>query len=278
MKKIIHIADLHIPNNVEESHYSDKLKNLISSIMKKIKNDNKEDVRIVIAGDIFHQKIKVNNEAMKMFHMFLNCLNDICKTFVFAGNHDLLENNTDRIDSITPTFEINGVYKNIVYVDKSLNYKSGYVVDDEIIWVLYSIFDKYSKPSIDIDKLKKEYPNHKIVGLYHGDIVGSVTDIGYTSEVGINTDIFDFCDCVMAGHIHKHQTIKKNGIPIVYAGSVFQRDFGENMTGHGFVLWTFEQDNIDYQLVEVKNQYRLVKFEIDDFDDVEQDNERILNL
>ena len=278
MRKIIHIADIHIPNNIVAKKHAEMFKSLLSEIGKELEGVGEKNVRIVIAGDIFHQKIKVSNEAMKMFHTFLNCLNRMCYTIVFAGNHDMIENNLERTDSISPTFEIDGVYPNVNYADKMLGYKSGYIVDNEFetIWVLYSMFDKFSKP--DLSSVKKKYPSYKIVGLFHGDIVGSVTDIGYTSEKGVDTDIFEECDCVMAGHIHKHQTIKKNGVPIVYAGSVFQRDFGENITGHGFVSWTFDGDSIEYKLKEVKNKYRMLKFEIESFDDVENGNERLLNL
>lgn len=274
IKRIFHLADLHIPNSEEKRPYMDMIKQCLAELLKEIKKYNKDEVRIVVAGDIFHNKIKTTNEARKMFHETLNYLNAMAKTIIFAGNHDLLENNHNRVDSISPTFDIKDVYSNITYADKVLNYKSGYIIDDDVIWVLYSIYDNFAKPNID--GLREKYPDHKIIGLYHGDVVGSVTDTGRMSEKGINTDVFNECDCVMAGHIHRHQEIKKNGVPIVYAGSVFQQDSSENTTGHGFLIWDIETNK--YELHEVKNVYKIYKFKITSYDDVKNDTERLLNL
>ena len=274
VKKIFQISDLHIPNKEQERPYMDMIKQALAELLKETKKYNKDEIRIVLTGDIFHNKIKTTNEAKKMFHETLNYLNAIAKTIIIAGNHDMLENNHNRIDSISPTFDIKGVYPNIVYADKALNYKSGYIIDDNIIWALYSIYDKFAKPNIN--GLKEEYPYKKIIGLYHGDIVGAVTDTGRMSENGIDTNVFSECDFVLAGHIHKFQEIKKNGVPIVYSGSIFQQDSGENTTGHGFVIWDVETNK--YKLFEVTNKYKIYKFHINSYDDVKNDDEKLLNL
>ncbi len=271
---IFHIADLHIPNSEDNRPYMEMLKQALAELLKETKKLNKDEFRIVIVGDIFHNKIKTTNEAKKIFHETLNYLNAIGKTIIIAGNHDMLENNHDRIDSISPTFDIKDVYPNITYADKVLNYKSGYIKDDNIIWALYSMFDKFAKPNID--GLKEQYPDCKIIGLYHGDIVGAVTDVGRMSESGIDTNVFKECDCVMAGHIHRQQEIKKNGVPIVYAGSLFQQNGGENTTGHGFLIW--DLDKMKYKHHEVTNKYKTYRFKITSYDDVAEDTEKLLNL
>ena len=274
IKNIIHIADLHIPNDEKNRPYSEMIKQGLAEVLKVVKKYKDDEFRIVVAGDIFHNKIKTTNEAKRMFHATLNYLNAIGKTIIIAGNHDMLENNHNRIDSISPTFDIVDVYPNITYADKELNYKSGYIKDDNIIWALYSMYDKFAKPNIE--GLREKYPDCKIIGLYHGDIAGAVTDTGRMSESGIDTNEFKECDCVMAGHIHKFQEIKKNGVPIVYAGSMFQQDSGENTTGHGFLVWDVEKNK--YKLHEVTNKYKIYKFKITSYDDVKEDTEKLLNL
>lgn len=274
IRNIIHIADLHIPNDEKNRPYSEMIKQGLAEVLKVVKKYKDDEFRIVVAGDIFHNKIKTTNEAKRMFHATLNYLNAIGKTIIIAGNHDMLENNHDRIDSISPTFDIVDVYPNITYADKELNYKSGYIKDDNIIWALYSMYDKFAKPNIE--GLREKYPDCKIIGLYHGDIAGAVTDTGRMSESGIDTNEFKECDCVMAGHIHKFQEIKKNGVPIVYAGSMFQQDSGENTTGHGFLVWDVEKNK--YKLHEVTNKYKIYKFKITSYDDVKEDTEKLLNL
>ena len=274
IRNIIHIADLHIPNDEKNRPYSEMIKQGLAEVLKVVKKYKDDEFRIVVAGDIFHNKIKTTNEAKRMFHATLNYLNAIGKTIIIAGNHDMLENNHDRIDSISPTFDIVDVYPNITYADKELNYKSGYIKDDNVIWALYSMYDKFAKPNIE--GLREKYPDCKIIGLYHGDIAGAVTDTGRMSESGIDTNEFKECDCVMAGHIHKFQEIKKNGVPIVYAGSMFQQDSGENTTGHGFLVWDVEKNK--YKLHEVTNKYKIYKFKITSYDDVKEDTEKLLNL
>ena len=274
IKHIIHLADVHIPNNEKERPYMDMLKKCLAQILKVAKEYDRDELRIVIAGDIFQNKIKASNEAKKMFHEFLNYINAIAKTIIIAGNHDMLENNHDRVDSISPTFDIKNVYSNITYADKALDYKSGYIIDDNIIWAIYSMFDKFAKPNID--GLKEKYPDSKIIGLFHGEVTGAVTDAGRIMENGVDTGIFDECDCVMAGHIHKFQEIKKNGVPIVYSSSLFQQDCGENTTGHGFLVWDIE--TMKYKFHEVVNDYKIYKFKISSYDDIKNDKGKLINL
>ena len=273
IRKIIQIADIHIPNSENNRPYREMLETFLAELYGVIKDCDKDEVRIVIVGDIFEHKVRTSNEAKTLFHIMLNYLNAIGNVIIVAGNHDLLENNHNKKDSISPTFEITNVYENITYLDKELDYTSGAVVDDNVIWVLYSIFDKFKHP--DIEKLKEQHPDKKIIGLYHGDVAGAVTDIGHQRENGIDTTVFSECDCVMAGHIHRHQELKREGVPIVYSGSLFQKDAGENVTGHGFVVW--DTTDMSYKLYEVNNSYRIFKFKISSYEDVHENNEILIN-
>lgn len=272
ISKIIHIADIHIPNSETERPYRKMVDKLIESVIKEI--ENPEETRIVIVGDTFEGKIRATNEAKQTFHHMLNYFNNICQTYIVAGNHDMLQKNLDRMDSITPTFEIEDAYPNVTFIDKELDYKSGLIQDDNVIFALFSMFDDFRKP--EMDDIRKLNPDRRIIGLYHGDVVGTVTDLGRMSDAGIDTEWFKECDCVMAGHIHRFQEVKKNGVPIVYSGSVFQQDFGENTTGHGFVVWNLE--TMEYEHVEVDNEYRMYKFSATSYEDVENDVEKLLNL
>ena len=273
VKKIIQIADLHIPNSNEKRPYDQMLESFLKQLyVNEIKDQNPEEIRIVVCGDTFKNKIKTTNEAKAMFHTLLNYLNEMCRTYIFAGNHDMLENNHDRMDSINPTFEIEGVYENIVYLDKYLDFKSGYVEDENIVFALYSMHDNFAPTNVEHDM----YPDHKIVGLYHGDVKGAVTDVGRMTPDGIDTSLFSECDCVMAGHIHKFQDIERDGVHIVYASSLFQQNSGENTTGHGYIVWDVE--TLEYKHVEVENNYRIFKFRVQDYDTFANDNETLVNL
>ena len=273
ISKILQIADIHIPNDCSKRPYDKMLNSFLRQLyVNEIQGHNESEIRIVLCGDTFRNKDRTTNEAKAMFHSMLNYLNEMCRTYIFAGNHDMLENNHDKMDSINPTFEIENVYENVVYLDKYLDFKSGYLEDDNVIWTLFSMHDNFAPANVE----HSMYPDHKIVGLYHGDVKGAVTDVGRMCDSGIDTSLFAECDCVMAGHIHKFQELKKNGVPIVYAGSLFQQDEGENTTGHGYVVWDME--TMTYKHVEVENDYRIFKFKADSYETFENDVEELINL
>ena len=274
IKKIFAIADIHIPNSEEKVPYHEMLKQAIAELYKATKDIPNDEFRIIIAGDIFHNKIRISNEASDTFHMMLNYLNAIGKTYIIAGNHDMLENNLDRLDSISPTFGIKDVYPNVVYLDRETEYKSGCYVDDNVIFALYSIFDGFKRP-LGLDETIKDNPSNRVIGLYHGDINGSVTDLGRVSENGLPVTEFEGCDCVIAGHIHKHQELNKNDIPIVYCGSLLQQNSGENIEGHGYI--ELNVDDLSYEQHDVTNNYKIYHFKINSYDDVNNDAERLIN-
>jgi DNA repair exonuclease SbcCD nuclease subunit len=190
-------------------------------------------------------------------------------------------NNTGRVDSLSPLFEI-GTYKQVYFLDKELDYKSGVYKDDNVAFCLYSSFTGFNTPEIDVFKEQDKTTNtpaNVFVGVIHGDINGAITTTNRVTENGLDPNIFDGCDFVIAGHIHKRNEIKKNGVRIVYCSSIMQRDMGESITGHGFVLWDIEDvDDIEYKYVDIPNPNGgFYKFSINDIDDIKNNNEELLN-
>ena len=274
VKKIIQIADIHIPNIENDNEYNKLIDNLIISLSNELNGLQKEEIRIAIVGDIFDFKNKTSPEANTIFYKLLNYLDSIAKTIIIAGNHDMLEQNKNRKDAISPIFEAKNSYNNIFYADKILNYKSGYIVDDNLIWVLFSIFDKYKEQ--DIEKIKNENKNKTVVGLFHGEVVGAKNFNGTIFDKGLDSSIFNGCDIVLAGHIHKRQELKKNGIKILYSGSLKQKDEGETITCHGYNI--IDVCDLTYKSIDVENEYNIIKFKIESYDDIYDDKERIVNL
>ena len=161
-------------------------------------------------------------------------------------------------------------------------YKSGIYNDDNIAWCLYSSFTGFNTPDIDVHKKSMSASENKpeiYVGVIHGDVNGAITTTNRVTENGLDPGIFDGCDFVIAGHIHKRQEIKKNGVPIVYCSSIRQRDMGESINGHGFVLWDVEDaEDIEYKYVDIPNpDGGFYKFVVNDISDIENDKEELLN-
>lgn len=278
VKKIIACSDIHIRNLKRMDETFELLGKFIAKCIK-IQADNKferEEMRIVVAGDLFENKISVSNEANIAASWFLTHLSDICDVIVVCGNHDYLANNKNRVDSITPIVSI-AKNERVRYIDSELMFESGYIVDDNIVWCLYSTFDDFNTP--DVTELEIDYPDNDFVkvGLIHGDINGAVSDTNRVTDKGLDPNTFSDMDFVIAGHIHKHQEIKKNGVKIVYCSSLIQQNNGESIHGHGYVVW--DTETCDYEFMELENEkYGFFKFRINDINDIEEDKEVLVNL
>lgn len=274
IKKIVHISDIHVRKYDRHEEYVEIFKKLAKSIQSECKGLKKDEIRIVVCGDIAHQKNNISPELTIMLFKLFTLFDKLGKTIIIAGNHDYLVSNKDRMDCITPVIEM-GNFKNVYFLDKLLNYESGYMEDDNICWALYSSFSDFSCPP-NLDIYKEEKPDKKIIGLFHGSVVGAKLDNGTTMENGVDTNTFKDCDVVLAGHIHKMQEMKQNGVKIVYAGSLIQQDMGETVSNHGYLLWDVE--TMEYKHIQLLNDYAMYKIEINSIEDIDDDLERYLNL
>jgi DNA repair exonuclease SbcCD nuclease subunit len=275
IKKIFAISDLHISNYRNLDMYEDNLNKLVDELQEKTKELNKEEVRIVLLGDLFNNKNIISNEAMLLASNFIYKLEQIAFTYAIAGNHDTVLQN-DRLDSITTLFKISN-FKNSAFIDMELGYESGVYNDENVSFALFSIYDDYSP--IDIKELKEQMPNNIIIGLFHGSIVGGVLPNGYATESGIDKNVFSDCDLTLAGHIHKYQEIKIQDSKFIYVGSFVQKDFGETISQHGYLEVNINEDKTyDYLFHELKNEYGFFNIEIGKKEDIDNDKEILINF
>lgn len=272
IKLVIHTADIHIRNVMRHEEYGEQLGKFIEKCKELAAPYEKDEVRIVISGDLVHQKNTISNELMVFTSVFLRQLEEVATVIVISGNHDLVVSNLARTDTMTALFNT-ADFKNCKFLDMILDYESGCVVDDNVIWAVYSIYSGYSKPSIEDAKVV--HPNNRVIGLYHGMVVGATMPNGTVAENGCDVGMFDGCDCVMAGHVHQHQSIVKNGIEILYPSSLIQQGFGETVSQHGFEVWNLE--NMTHRFVEMNSDYGLYSVEINSIEDIDEDKERLTN-
>jgi len=264
IKKIVHISDIHIRPFQHHDHYKKMFNDFFDDLKIQLLGDSKEEIRIVITGDIFHQKISISNEQVLLASWFFGELIKIGHVVIIPGNHDFLENNTERMDSITPIVELLNVPE-IVYLKDS-----GVYMDDNVYWVVFSLYQHNQRP-----QYKKAGGFH--IGLFHGPIQGLSTDLGFTFDDAYDRLNFTDLDLLLCGDIHKRQVFKlPSGGDAIMIGSLIQQDFGENVKHHGYGI--FDMTTKKYEFHELENSRPFLHFKINDIKDIETETENLVNL
>jgi DNA repair exonuclease SbcCD nuclease subunit len=194
INKLVHFSDLHIRLFKDHDLYRDIIRDMLSRF-EEIKPD-----RIVFTGDLVHSKNQMTPELIEMVSWVLSECAKITKTIIIIGNHDFLENNTQRLDALTPIID-SLQNENIVY------YKDRGVYEDENInWCVYSLVQHNIPPEIP--------QNGKVnIGLFHGPINGLKTDLGYSfGEESFDSSKFNGLEITLCGDIHKRQIIHTESI------------------------------------------------------------------
>jgi DNA repair exonuclease SbcCD ATPase subunit/3',5'-cyclic AMP phosphodiesterase CpdA len=251
LKKIYHIADVHIRNVKRHKEYREVFIKMFDEIRKR----GTEDSIIYLAGDIAHAKLEMSPELIQeIVWLFREC-SKLCPTILIAGNHDCNMNNSDRVDVLTP-------------IVQALNLDNFYYLRDTQVWnyrdvafSVFSIFDnKDNWPLADNWQLQDA---KRKIALFHGPVDNSQTDVGYVvSSRHFTTDIFDGYDLALLGDIHKRQEmISPKGCKVVYAGSLIQQNFGESLNKHGLLVWDLE--TLTYEEIDIKNDYGYYTLDVD---------------
>ena len=272
LKKIIHTADIHMQCRVRHKEYLNVFDNLYSHI-RKVKRRHKykkDELAIIIAGDVFHEVLKPSNDSMQHIRNMFKILSQHGTVIVIAGNHDLSETDLKRMDSITPAVDS---IDNVHYFKKSGLYRFG-----NMVFCVSSLADgKFIKRKDITCDLTEDM---KCIALYHGALGGACDDKGfvipdvpysehtskssskYKSKTTRNRSIRDFdgFDLTLLGDIHKYQTLKDD--KIVYAGSLIQRNHGESVDNHGIVEWSIKGGKFKHKHIPINNPYGYVTFEV----------------
>lgn len=251
LKKIIHLADIHIRLFKRHEEYNE----CFQTLYNQLRQEDLTDSVIVVAGDIVHAKTDMSPEMVVMATEFLKTLADIAPTIIIAGNHDLNLSNMNRLDSLTP------IVNSINHKDLHFFKHSGVYTIADTDFAVYSILDD-----------KEKWPSHKDcssrrkVALYHGPVFGATTDAKYTiTNRHVDVSTFNGFDMVLLGDIHRHQVLQErdaeNKKPIVvYASSLIQQNHGESIDNHGWCLW--DVNTCSFQFRSLPNNYGYYTVEV----------------
>lgn len=257
IKRLVHFSDLHIRLFKDHELYKKILRQMFGE-WGSIAPD-----RIVFTGDLVHSKNQMTPELVEFVAWVLTECSKIAKTIIVIGNHDFLENNSSRLDALTPIVD-SLQDENIVYLKNR-----GVYEDQNVNWCVYSLVEHNLPP--DISKSDK-----KNIGLFHGPIQGLTTDIGYKFDEGYDKDKFKGCDIVLCGDIHKRQVFDIPGKKKAYMiGSTIQQNFGETVRNHGYGVYDVETD--EYTFVDLPNPKPFLSFYINSFECLTEGTEKLVN-
>jgi len=272
VKKIIHASDIHIQTYKLHDLYKVQLQKFIDDVKEKVKGYDHSEIRIVLTGDIVDKKISVSNELNDILSWLFNSLIEIGILVILPGNHDFLVNNQERLDTLSPTIDlINKLLKKPDNSEFIKYYKDqGVYKDENINWVIYSLYQ---------DNIKPEFTKEDglYVGLFHGQVQGLLTDLGFKFDDGYDTLNFLDIDLMLCGDIHRRQVFdlpnKRKGYMI---GSLIQQDQGETIKHHGYGIYDVEED--EYSFVDIESDQPYMHFRITDLKDIDNEKETLLNL
>lgn len=97
--QIVHISDVHIRPLKRHQEFESVFKTLAQDLMK-LKQEGKQPL-MVVTGDILDSKHVFKPETFYVCRRFMKMLSMIGPTLVIAGNHDMLERNTSRLDALS---------------------------------------------------------------------------------------------------------------------------------------------------------------------------------
>jgi len=223
--KIAHVSDIH----VRKLKYHKEYRAVFEQLYEKLREE-KPDI-IVNTGDTFHTKLDLSPEAIKMMSDLFVGLADIAPYHMILGNHDMNLKNSGRLDAISPIVDYLD-HPNIHFH----KYSSVVEVADGTDLHVLSI--------VDPDNWQTELPEDRVsIALYHGSVVGSVTDTGWMMTHGdISLDELEKYDYALLGDIHKTDQKVDNDGRAKYPGSLVQQNHGES-NDKGYLIWNIEDKN-----------------------------------
>jgi len=254
IKKIMHLSDIHIRLQQRHKEYRHVFRNFYKHVVKQ-----RPDI-IVISGDIFHQKVHLSPEAIKVAGEFFTKLSTLAPVHMIIGNHDTIVSQKGRIDSVTAVLNLANLDNIYLYT------KSGLYEVDNIVFGVFDINDDKKWPYNPDKEDGKSY-----VALFHGPINNSVNEVKFSMESKYKLDMFDGYDVAMLGDIHTRQVLQERseGKPQVeYSGSFIQQNFAEDKS-KGYLMWDMETLTSEYFEVESDYGYRTISLSKTDVDNID---------
>lgn len=246
-KFILHLGDIHIGSGQRSAEYRKVFDNLFAVVKSFPYRDS---LLIVIAGDIFHHKVRYSGEDIDDFNYLLGGLAPL-PVIIIPGNHDANLNNRDSVDLITPI--VAHMARNNVHYWKD----SGVYELAGLKFIHISVFDPASSVEIS-ERMGAVQRLDETILLYHGMINGATFGKFTVRDSRITKDMIERVKLTLAGDIHQHQFITPTA---AYSGSLIQQNLGESPV-KGIVFWDLSGAKPVGRFVRIENPSGFVKIDL----------------
>lgn len=260
ISKIIHVSDIHIRSGDIVQCRFQEFDNVFDNLFTDLVNIVDDSTVIIMTGDIFHNKNRIEAPGILLFQKLIYGLSNIAPLYIIQGNHDYRQDQHNTPDMIS-AFLHNRELKNVFYMAETGHYIANNVgfgvvsVKDTLIAgdTFGQVENLPAFPSADTFELHDI--SHKIA-LFHGTVNGCTLQNYTTSPIGYPLGWFKGYDKVILGDVHMQQVQHTNEITWGYSGSLVQQNFGETLFGHGFLVWNLDCGSVDCH--HVKNKIGMV--------------------
>jgi DNA repair exonuclease SbcCD nuclease subunit len=259
--RIAHLADIHIQDR-RRDEYAAVFARLYESLRKEA-----PDI-IVVAGDVFDNKMRATPHNLEDVATFLTSLADVAPVVLIAGNHDTNCLAPGSLDLLTPL-----VADHRALQPPRLTYwrRSGVYVAHGCVWTVIATDGERPAESAERDVVTAaglETAPH--ICLFHEEVNGALMPNGtQMRDFKLATTSFGQYDLALGGHIHLRQRFAPRA---AYCGSLIQQNIGESHHGHGYVLWEVEAsgEHAPYHTtpprmrgIDIANDKGFVRIEVD---------------
>lgn len=247
--RVFHIADLHVStDNDRTNEYVHVFDGLLDKLSSHPATIAKEAI-LVIAGDVLHNKCRTSTEGARILFDFLNRCLKLFPVLVICGNHDFRQDEpsiTDAIDMIVSPYDIDT--QPIHYLRNTGLYRWG-----NVGFGVTSVKDTLRQRNTSgLVSTLPDYPSPRAFGtdidcrvaLFHGTVCRSFVGTerhGFTLSSSYPITWFEGYDIGMFGDNHTQQMNTEPNLtpPLTwgYPGSLVQQNFGELLSGHGYIEW-----------------------------------------
>jgi DNA repair exonuclease SbcCD nuclease subunit len=276
---IIQISDIHIRIGDQSKSRYDEYCSAFSRLRETLQLHTsiiEHTAVIAITGDVFHHKNKLEPYALELAVKLLQGLSELAHVIVIRGNHDYRQDLPSERDMITALMSYS--IPNVSYLDTTglhtfHNLTIGLVAIQDTL--LYGATTGISRNLPPFPLPTQHHEGHYNVAMFHGSITGSTLQNGMSLSPTLHCypiDWFKGYDAILLGDIHVQQIHRADAIefkedsvgnstlmgcydysshtsPWGYPGSLVQQDFGESLTGHGYLVWDLQHKHIyAYQL------------------------------